>query len=74
MEGVHRFLSRVFRLFAMDISDEVPTAEQQRLLHLTIRKVVKYFLIVFIVAGSDEVGSKKADCCLNQLICFALGR
>ena len=53
VEGVHRFLARVYRLIAgdataaaaggasMGLSDEAPTKEQLRLLHLTIKKVTE---------------------------------
>lgn len=45
MEGVYRFLARVYRLISGDISDDAPTDEQQRLLHFTIKKVRSlYFL------------------------------
>ncbi|KAG2500715.1 hypothetical protein HYH03_001480 [Edaphochlamys debaryana] len=39
VEGVHRFLARVWRLFEGGVSDEAPTKEQMRLLHQTIKKV-----------------------------------
>lgn len=38
MEGVYRFLARVYRLISGDISEDVPTEEQLRLLHFTIKK------------------------------------
>lgn len=50
VEGVHRFLARVYRLIAGDpaaptpgigLSDEPPTKEQLRLLHATIKKVTE---------------------------------
>ncbi|GLC35478.1 hypothetical protein PLESTB_000203000 [Pleodorina starrii] len=39
VEGVHRFLARVWRLFEGGVSDEEPSREQLRLLHQTIKKV-----------------------------------
>ena len=42
VDGVHRFLGRVWRLFdahAMQPSDEQPSAEQMRTLHATIKRV-----------------------------------
>ncbi len=39
MEGVHRFLARVWRLFEGGVSDEPASKEQLRLLHATIKKV-----------------------------------
>ena len=47
VDGVHRFLARAYRLIvdrdtlklAARVTDEVPTAEQSRALHATIRKV-----------------------------------
>lgn len=39
MEGVHRFLARVWRLFEGGVVDEEPSKEQLRLLHQTIKKV-----------------------------------
>ena len=53
VEGVHRFLARVYRLIAGDpaaaaatapqtgLTDDPPTKEQLRLLHLTIKKVTE---------------------------------
>ncbi|KXZ41205.1 hypothetical protein GPECTOR_654g773 [Gonium pectorale] len=40
VEGVHRFLARVWRLFEGGLVDEEPTREQLRLLHTTIKKCV----------------------------------
>ena len=40
IEGVHRFLARVYRLIAeQSVSDVQPSQEQMRLLHATIKKV-----------------------------------
>eukprot|EP00775_Hariotina_reticulata_P005133 gene5133-5373_t len=39
VEGVHRFLARVYRAFDAGVSDEPATKEQLRLLHSTIKKV-----------------------------------
>ncbi|EFJ50272.1 hypothetical protein VOLCADRAFT_89222 [Volvox carteri f. nagariensis] len=39
VEGVHRFLARVWRLFEGGVSEEPPSREQLRLLHQTIKKV-----------------------------------
>ncbi|GIL79151.1 hypothetical protein Vretimale_16692 [Volvox reticuliferus] len=39
VEGVHRFLARVWRLFEGGVTDEAPSREQLRLLHQTIKKV-----------------------------------
>ncbi|GFR47432.1 hypothetical protein Agub_g9152 [Astrephomene gubernaculifera] len=39
VEGVHRFLARVWRLFEGGVSEEEPCREQLRLLHATIKKV-----------------------------------
>lgn len=39
VEGVHRFLARVYRAFEAGVTDEEPTKEQMRLLHATIKKV-----------------------------------
>lgn len=39
VEGVHRFLARVYRVFDSGLSDDAPTRDQLRLLHLTIKKV-----------------------------------
>lgn len=39
VEGVHRFLARVYRAFEGGVSDETPTRDQLRALHLTIKKV-----------------------------------
>lgn len=41
VEGVHRFLARVYRLVAegVGLSEEEPTRDQLRLLHQTIKKV-----------------------------------
>ncbi|GIL61315.1 hypothetical protein Vafri_15703 [Volvox africanus] len=39
VEGVHRFLARVWRLFEGGVTEEAPTREQLRLLHQTIKKV-----------------------------------
>ena len=40
IEGVHRFLARVYRLIAeQQVSDAEPDQEQMRLLHATIKKV-----------------------------------
>ncbi len=38
VEGVHRFLARVWRAFEAGISDEAPTPEQLRTLHACIKK------------------------------------
>lgn len=40
IEGVHRFLARVYRLIAeQQVSDAEPDQDQMRLLHATIKKV-----------------------------------
>jgi hypothetical protein len=39
VEGVHRFLARVWRAFEGGVSDDEPTRDQLRLLHATIKKV-----------------------------------
>ena len=40
IEGVHRFLARVYRLIAeQQVSDAQPSQDQRRLLHATIKKV-----------------------------------
>eukprot|EP00879_Flechtneria_rotunda_P026887 GHRR01028726.1.p1 GENE.GHRR01028726.1~~GHRR01028726.1.p1 ORF type:complete len:534 (+),score=200.19 GHRR01028726.1:97-1602(+) len=39
VEGVHRFLARVYRAFEAGVSDEPATKDQLRLLHATIKKV-----------------------------------
>jgi len=39
VEGVHRFLARVYRAFEPGVTDDAPTKEQLRLLHTTIKKV-----------------------------------
>ena len=39
VEGVHRFLARAWRLFEGGLSDELPSREQLRLLHSTIKRV-----------------------------------
>ena len=39
VEGVHRFLARTYRAFEGGLSDDEPTKDQLRLLHLTIKKV-----------------------------------
>ena len=39
MEGVHRFLARVWRALEGGVSDEPPTRDQLRALHQAIRKV-----------------------------------
>ncbi|WIA22710.1 hypothetical protein OEZ85_001117 [Tetradesmus obliquus] len=39
VEGVHRFLNRVYRAFEAGVSDEPASKEQLRLLHATIKKV-----------------------------------
>lgn len=39
VEGVYRFLGRVFRLFLDGVTDEAPSKDQLRLLHQTIKKV-----------------------------------
>ena len=40
IEGVHRFLARVYRLIAQqEVSDAQGSQEQMRLLHATIKKV-----------------------------------
>ena len=39
VDGVHRFLARVYRAFEGGLVDEAPSKDQLRLLHATIRKV-----------------------------------
>ncbi|KAF8066270.1 leucine--tRNA ligase [Scenedesmus sp. PABB004] len=39
VEGVHRFLARVYRAFEAGVSDEAPSREQLRALHGAIKKV-----------------------------------
>jgi hypothetical protein len=39
VEGVHRFLARVWRAFEGGVSDDEPTRDQLRVLHATIKKV-----------------------------------
>jgi hypothetical protein len=39
VEGVHRFLARVWRAFEGGLSDEAPTKDQLRALHTCIKKV-----------------------------------
>ena len=39
MEGVHRFLARAWRLFEGGTSGGVPSGEQLRQLHSTIKRV-----------------------------------
>lgn len=40
IEGVHRFLARVYRLIAeQEVGDAEPSQDQRRLLHATIKKV-----------------------------------
>lgn len=39
VEGVHRFLARVWRVWEQGLTEELPTKEQLRLLHATIKKV-----------------------------------
>lgn len=41
VEGVHRFLARVFRLLGEGVSEEAPTPEQLRLVHATIKRVTE---------------------------------
>lgn len=42
VEGVHRFLARAYRLVTdQPLSDEDPTEEQLRLLHVTIKRVTE---------------------------------
>jgi hypothetical protein len=40
VDGVHRFLARVYRLITGPLSSGAPTAEQLRQLHQTIKKVL----------------------------------
>ena len=42
VDGVHRFLARSWRLLAGGVTDAPPSREQQRLLHLTIKKVCRH--------------------------------
>lgn len=39
VEGVYRFLARTYRAFEVGLSDDEPTRDQLRLLHVTIKKV-----------------------------------
>ncbi len=39
VDGVHRFLARVFRMCTGELSREAPSREQLRLLHATIKRV-----------------------------------
>ncbi len=39
VEGVHRFLARVYRIFEGGVIEGEPSKEQLRLLHATIKKV-----------------------------------
>lgn len=39
MEGVHRFLARVYRAFEAGVTDEPATKEEMRALHTCIKKV-----------------------------------
>lgn len=41
VEGVHRFLARTFRVFEPGMTEDVPTKDQMRMLHATIKKVSK---------------------------------
>lgn len=39
VDGVHRFLARVFRMCTGELSADAPSREQLRLLHATIKRV-----------------------------------
>ena len=39
VDGVHRFLARVFRVCTGELSADAPSREQLRLLHATIKRV-----------------------------------
>ena len=70
VDGVHRFLARVYRLCSDGVSDDEPSRDQLRLLHQTIKRVWAHACMLMRRGGeggqmlpADATRCRSRSCC-----------